>query len=58
MCPNFGHPTKTSSFTKDNFATIGNELLALKRFQLSNGDILLYKDLFIIFKVCNNMIAI
>ena len=45
--PNFGHPTLTFSFTKykvlqvkNSFATIVNGLLALKLFQLSNGDLL------------------
>ena len=41
VCPNFGHPALTSSFTKykflqvkNSFATIVNELSVLKLFQL------------------------
>ena len=48
VCPNFGHPVLTSSFTKYTFfqvniffVTIVNRPLALKLFQLSNGDLLL-----------------
>ena len=48
VCPNFGHPALTSSFTKykflqvkNSFATIVNGLSVLKLFQLSNGDLLL-----------------
>ena len=47
MCPNFGHPALTLSFTifnflqvKKSFATILNGLSVLKSFQLSNGDLL------------------
>ena len=47
MCPYFGHPALTSSFTeyeflevKNNFATILTEVSVLKLFQLSNGDLL------------------
>ena len=46
VCPNFGHPALTSSFTKykflqmkNSFATIVNGLSVLKLFQLSNGDL-------------------
>ena len=49
VCPNFGHPALTPSFTKYNFlqvktsyATIVNELSVLKLFQLSNSDLLLF----------------
>ena len=52
VCPNFGHPALTSSFTKyeflqvkNSFATILNELSVFKLLQLSNGD-------FIIFVAC------
>ena len=45
MCPNFGHPALTPSFTKYRFfqaknsiATLVNGLSVLKLFQLSNGD--------------------
>ena len=45
VCPNFGHPALTSSFTKyeflqvkNSFATILNKLSVFKLFQLSNGD--------------------
>ena len=47
VCPNFGHPALTSSFTecefllvKNSFSTIVIELSFLKLFQLSNGDLL------------------
>ena len=47
VCPNFGHPALTPSFTKyrflqvkNSFATNVNGLSVLKLFQLSNGDLL------------------
>ena len=47
VCPKFGHPALTPSFTKykflkvrNNFAAILTEVLVLKLFQLSNGDLL------------------
>ena len=50
VCPNFGHPALTPSFTKykflqvkNSFATLVNELSVLKLFQLSNGDLLFSK---------------
>ena len=51
VCPNFGHPALTPSFTKyqflqvkNRFATLVNELSVLKLFQLSNGDLLFLKN--------------
>ena len=48
VCPNFGHPALTWSFTKykflqdiyNSFATIVNGLSVLKLFHLLNGDLL------------------
>ena len=47
MCPNFGHPALTPSFTKYNFfqiknsfATLVNELSVLKLFQLFSQKVL------------------
>ena len=57
MCPNFGHPALTSSFTKyiflevtNSFATLVNELSVLKLFQLSNGDVLFSKHDYSLYK--------
>ena len=57
MCPNFGHPALTPSFTKYNFfqvkncfATLVNELSVLKLFQLSNGVLLFSKHDYSLYK--------
>ena len=58
VCPNFGHPTLTLSFTKYKFlqgnnssATIGNRLLVLELFQLFNGYLLFSQHAYSINKV-------
>ena len=58
VCPNFGHPALTSSFTKykflqvkRSFATLMNELSVLKLFQFSNGDLLFSKHDYRLYKV-------
>mgnify|MGYP000279282549 CR=1 FL=1 len=57
VCPNFGHPALTPSFTKyknfqmkNSFATLVNELSVLKLFQLSNGDLLFSKHDYSLYK--------
>ena len=57
MCPNFGHPALTPTFTKYNFlqvknsfATLENELSVLKLFQLSNGNLLFSKHDYSLYK--------
>ena len=57
MCPNFGHPALTPSFTKyefvqmkNSFATLVKELSVLKLFQLSNGDLLFSKNDYSLYK--------
>ena len=57
VCPNFGHPALTPSFTKYNFlqvkksfATLVNELSVLKLLQLSNGDLLFSKHDYSLYK--------
>ena len=57
VCPNFGHPALTPSFTKyrflqvkKSFATLVNELSVLKLFQLSNGDLLFSKHDYSLYK--------
>ena len=61
VCPNFGRPVLTLSFTKyklfqvkNCFATIMHGLSALKLFQLSNGNLLFSQHAYIysIYKVC------
>ena len=58
MCPNFGHPALSSSFTKHNlwqintnFAINVNELSVLKLLQLLNCDLLLSWYAFSIYKL-------
>ena len=51
-CPNFGHPTSISSFTKYK---ILNCLSVLKLFQLSNGDLLLSYLAYSIYTKCVNL---
>ena len=57
VCPNFGHPALTPSFTKykflqvkNSFETLVNELSVLKVFQLSNGDLLFSKHDYSLYK--------
>ena len=58
VCPNFGHPALTQSFTKyqflqvkNSFAIIVNGLSVFKLFQLFNGDILFSQHAYSIYKV-------
>ena len=39
VCPNFGHPTRTSSYTKYKFLQVKNSF-ATVLYQLSNGELL------------------
>ena len=60
VCPYFGHPALTPSYTKykflqvkNSFATLVNELSVLKLFQLSNGDLLFSKHDYSLYIVYN-----
>ena len=56
VCPNFGHPVLTSSFTKytfllvkNSFTTFVSELPVMKLLQLLNGDLLFSKHAYNIY---------
>ena len=58
VCPGFGHPALTSSFTKckilqvkNSFAKIMNGLTVLKLFRISTGDLLFSQHAYSIYKV-------